>query len=375
MPETLVAKSRSRRAREERSIDTANEPLALKARWDEKCENGRRKGDLMRASLCSRSATEVAGASEPMDLRGLDLRNADLRGLDLSHCDFSFADLYHADLSECLLLGARFVTASLNGAQAARAEFLGADLSFADLREIKAARAGLGGVRLKGANLMHADLGEAMLADANLEETDLRGTSLHGARLSGARLAGADAMGADLREADLTNVNLPGSSFRNADLRGSKLRHVSGYQKADWVGADLRDVDFNGAWLLRRFAMDQNFLDEFRRRDRWSGFVYRIWSLTSDCGRSLARWGVLTVILTFAFAFGYSFVDIDYGRYSTPISPIYYSVVTLMTLGYGDVIPASVGGQILAMIEVSFGYLLLGGLITIFANKFGRRAD
>jgi hypothetical protein len=31
--------------------------------------------------------------------------------------------------------------------------------------------------------------------------------------------------------------------------------------------------------------------------------------------------------------------------------------------------------QILAMIEVAIGYVMLGGLLSIFANKMARRAD
>ena len=49
--------------------------------------------------------------------------------------------------------------------------------------------------------------------------------------------------------------------------------------------------------------------------------------------------------------------------------------MTLTTLGYGDAVPASTAGQIIAMIEVLVGYLSLGGLISIFANKMARRAE
>jgi voltage-gated potassium channel Kch len=54
---------------------------------------------------------------------------------------------------------------------------------------------------------------------------------------------------------------------------------------------------------------------------------------------------------------------------------LYYSVVTLTTLGYGDVVPASPTAQVLAMCEVVLGYVMLGGLLSIFSNKMSRRAD
>ena len=58
---------------------------------------------------------------------------------------------------------------------------------------------------------------------------------------------------------------------------------------------------------------------------------------------------------------------------SLPPWPLYTSdsvVVTFTTLGYGDVLPASSLGQVLAILEVSFGYLMGGLLIAILARRF-----
>jgi hypothetical protein len=57
------------------------------------------------------------------------------------------------------------------------------------------------------------------------------------------------------------------------------------------------------------------------------------------------------------------------------ITHFYYSVVTLTTLGYGDIVPNSTLGQILVIVEVCIGYMMLGGLISIFANKLARRGE
>jgi voltage-gated potassium channel Kch len=121
--------------------------------------------------------------------------------------------------------------------------------------------------------------------------------------------------------------------------------------------------------------MDQNYLHEFRSRDRLSELVYRVWWLTSDCGRSFARWASWVVLITIVFAGLFTLVEIDYGDYPTAVAPFYFSVATLTTLGYGDVLPASAAAQTLAVIEVVIGYIALGGLLSIFANKMGRRAD
>ena len=144
---------------------------------------------------------------------------------------------------------------------------------------------------------------------------------------------------------------------------------------ASWVGIDIQDVDFTGAYIMRRFIADQNYLAEMRRRSRTHAIMFHVWRITSDCGRSFTRWGLWTAFIALVFAFIYPHVGIDYGNHETPLSPFYFSVVTLTTLGYGDVQPASVSGQIVAMIEVIIGYVMLGGLLSIVSNKMARRAD
>ena len=83
--------------------------------------------------------------------------------------------------------------------------------------------------------------------------------------------------------------------------------------------------------------LDQNYLYEFLW-DRAHAVIYGIWKATSDCGRSFARWGLFTGIFATLFAIGYTAVDIDYGEYETALSPLYFSVVTMTTLGYGDAV-------------------------------------
>ena len=58
----------------------------------------------------------------------------------------------------------------------------------------------------------------------------------------------------------------------------------------------------------------------------------------------------------------------------TWFTPYYFSVVTFTTLGFGDVIPACWQGELLVTIEVILGYVTLGLLISILANKVARRA-
>ncbi len=72
----------------------------------------------------------------------------------------------------------------------------------------------------------------------------------------------------------------------------------------------------------------------------------------------------------------YQFVEIDHGRHEMNwFQPIYFSLVTMTTLGYGDVVPVSTPAQMITMLQVVMGYVMLGGLLSIFSNKLARRAE
>jgi len=316
-----------------------------------------------------------SGRARTLNLRNVVLAGADLRGVDLSMVDLSGSDLSNADLS-----GARLFKAKLNGSILIRArlrdaELTGADLSGANLEEVDLSYAGLGMSVMHKTRLFNARLDGATMTKSDLMGSDLRCASLRDCRMREADLTFVDFTSADMRGADISLSNVAGSSFTNADLRGARLRMLKGFEKATWIGTDIRDINFAGAYRVRRFIMDENYLKEFRDQGVLANFMYKIWWLTSDCGRSMTRWFLCTLVLVLLFAFLYTFCEIDYGDHLTWFSPIYYSVVTLTTLGYGDIVPASLTGQIIAMAEVVSGYVMLGGLISIFSNKVARRAE
>ena len=267
------------------------------------------------------------------------------------------------------LRGAVLVEAKLEGAQILGADLTGADLSSADAFSVV-----FGQSNLTDAVLFDAHLRDAAFSHADLTRADLRSADLEDARLRESTLVHADLSGARLTGADLSGANVAHAVFRNGDLSRARLRAVTGYGSADWIGIEAPDVNFSGAYTVRRTIMDQNFLYEFRSKSRLHAAIYTVWLLTSDCGRSFVRWVLWTGLIALLFAVGYTFVDVDYGVHETTLSPVYYSVVTMTTLGYGDAVPASMPAQLLAMAEVVIGYLTLGGVLSIFAMKMGRRA-
>ena len=53
---------------------------------------------------------------------------------------------------------------------------------------------------------------------------------------------------------------------------------------------------------------------------------------------------------------------------------MYYSIVTFTTLGFGDITPKTTTAAMWIMAEVIIGYIMLGGLISIFASIIARRS-
>jgi hypothetical protein len=51
-----------------------------------------------------------------------------------------------------------------------------------------------------------------------------------------------------------------------------------------------------------------------------------------------------------------------------------FSIVTYTTLGFGDVVPITVLGEIVVSTEVILGYLTLGLLLAVLSDKVARRS-
>lgn len=70
----------------------------------------------------------------------------------------------------------------------------------------------------------------------------------------------------------------------------------------------------------------------------------------------------------------FGFIDFTGADKDSWLSPFYYSIVTYTTLGFGDIKPMHWVGELVVMLEVIMGYMILGLLLAILANKVARRA-
>jgi uncharacterized protein YjbI with pentapeptide repeats len=309
---------------------------------------------------------------ETPQLAGEDLSEMDLTGVNLSGADLTDAELFQADLTE----------ANLKMAMLTRADAAGADLKGAALYK----------ANCSGACLIEVDLTGASLGAANFRGADLRGTKLRGADCDGTDLSDANLSEADLTGCNLTRADITRANLRNANLAATNLSGMKdgGFREKRGRYYGIRGLDSCfGDPLFVRDAKDQDYLDTLEvaidetpspARRRWKRFWFTAWSLI-DYGRSLGRLAlgafVVTMIFGFIFhldsIFGWQFFDLP-DTVESALTPYYYSVVTYTRLGSGGITPTHWVGEIVLISERILGYVTLGLLLSILANKVARRS-
>jgi hypothetical protein len=140
----------------------------------------------------------------------------------------------------------------------------------------------------------------------------------------------------------------------------------------------IRVATCYGDQEFKRFAQDQDYIEQLRARPRWGPVLFWLWYIFADCGRCFSRWAGWSVGMAATFSFVYYWLgpkhihagDLGFSL----ITMVYYSVVTFTTLGYGDIRPITESAALLVMAEVILGYIMLGGLVSILANELARRS-
>lgn len=149
---------------------------------------------------------------------------------------------------------------------------------------------------------------------------------------------------------------------------------------------DSQNVDEVSNPFFKRYVADQQFIRVFKHE---SPFWAQVWRWSSDYGRSLGLWAFWSFYLAVLFSFAYASAwappwlegfapdvlhNVEETNKITFWNAFYFSVVTFTTLGFGDVVAQNGSARFLVTLEVILGYIMLGGLISIFANKLASRS-
>lgn len=224
------------------------------------------------------------------------------------------------------------------------------------------------------------------LSYARLEGARLTGLDLHHANLARAQMQKATLRRVNFTGAILTKAHLEDADLRDAVFDGARMGHIRYTEDGFWWrGTILMEAHFERALyidpVLERCVKDQYYLYVVKYRNRRNPvfrFFFFLWWITCNYGKSPLIWATWSVFLALAFAtkyyhLGESAFDVRNLDWSFS-SMVYYSVVTFTTLGFGDVIPTTQEAAWWVMAEVIAGYVMLGGLISIFATKLARRS-
>lgn len=327
-----------------------------------------------------RKAAEKGEPVDPglFDLKCLSFIGQDLSNLDFSNCDFTCADLSRCNLRNTTCAHAVFDRAILFQAKLDGAEFLSASFQGANLSQCTAQRAGFGQSNLTNANFTMSDLSGATFVNARANHADFRTCKFADARFLEADLTSADFSQSELHRVDFEQANLSGAIFLKATLRGSRLRGVKNYRTAYWIDADIREIDFSGAYLVRRHIMDENFLHEFQNQSATHRFIFWVWWLTSDCGRSAFRWAGFcsVIIVTYGVIFKMLGDQVSYPEgLKDSFAPWYVSIMLACCMAVSDVLPQTMLASVVLNSEVIIGYVGFGGLLTIVATHLGSRGE
>lgn len=297
----------------------------------------------------------------------IDLKNAKLMHLNLEKANLAKADLKKANLSFTNFKNANLAFSNLESAIFSFANFEGANFSAAHLENAYLEDAKLTSARLAGANLKNAKLANSNLKNAYLADAHLEGTILSAA---------------NFKNANLSSVTYDQKIMWKL-IRATRfsLKKLWNHRYDILLDTTIRCKGVNaatcyGSQQFKLFLQDQDFLEEFLER-KWGKKIFFIWWLFADCGRSLGRWAGWSLVLALLFAFlfwllGSNSFDTQHLKFNF-LTMFYYSVVTFTTLGFGDIIPKTTTAALFVTVEVILGYVMLGGLITIFASKLSRR--
>jgi uncharacterized protein YjbI with pentapeptide repeats len=316
-------------------------------------------------------------------------KEADFRGSQFSkNANFWSAQFFReVNFGSATFSGeANFESAQFSGMAIFGSQFFG----MGNFRKAKFTCANFYNARFSGANFCSAQFsGEAFFesaqfsGEANFEKVQF----YHEANFWRSKFTG-DSNFSDVYFKDFNQCNMIDTTFYNVSgfleylaKNKKKIKHPRGIKYLhDDCKPILGEATVSRLPLLSREIRDDVYLMSFKDKHPRLHFL---WWLFADCGSSFLRWALWSMVFAFAFAiiFNAYYQDYNLNFNSVYISQeyplfsfLYYSLVTFTTLGFGDIVPTNGWLQFWVALEVVIGYIMLGGLISILANKLARRS-
>lgn len=154
--------------------------------------------------------------------------------------------------------------------------------------------------------------------------------------------------------------------FRLMERSYSSLEVI--FLKKDFL--ELREKTYQAKMEYRRYAY------AFQKQ-WWLWFEYWFLKTTTAYGSNFLRWGATAFIFAITMAGLYRWIDWATKDPALTIVPagghwydyIYFSVITITSLGYGDLVAKTFLAKVVVSVEVFLGFIMLGIFINLIQKK------
>lgn len=308
------------------------------------------------------------------------LYDCDMDKVNLSACDLSCAKFVKVKLNNVHFGGFMAPAAKLAGSHFDSCELNNCFMQHFNLTNCMFIRSSLNNSNFHNADFSNSCLASTSFELATLDEAKLISCNLDRANLTSANLTKADLSQSSLYLTNLSNAKIDGVIYTmNGLLQRLKGSTSSGKSKQHFVGCRIESA--YGNEQLKKALKEEAFVEEFACSHPK---LYKLWLVSSDCGRSIKLWlfwSLLTVnvFATIYFSLGengFSFAEkiVPLAEQGSYFLYVYYSIVTFTTLGFGDITPITTWAMFIVVCEVTIGFIMLGLLISILANKVASRS-
>lgn len=330
----------------------------------------------------------------PSHFTALDFGKADLRGALFTNAFFYKCDMSEVNFSSCDLRESKFAEVKLT-----KAKFGGFFEPPAKLSGVTFIRCDLRHNFLQQHDLSQSELSGTDFSNSNMISTIFKGATVNGAKFESVSLISADFsecllsysefINSDLSVTNFSLARFKLASFVNCNLAGAKGKQLGYFERLTDAFRKERISNYlgcriDGSYGNERFKKSINeeaYVEEFAlAHPNW----YKLWMISSDCGRSMRLWSFWALVIAVCFAIAYFHIGLSGFTFNDQITElvkaggffpfVYYSVVTFTTLGFGDITPINAFAMALVICEVIVGFIMLGLLISILANKVASRS-
>ena len=232
-------------------------------------------------------------------------------------------------------------------------------------RDIKQSLVKPGVLKENAASLLGRIYGKIDLRGIDLVDEDMKGWDLSEIDFFAANFRNCQLVGANLNNSYLSEANLEGTDLSWCKLKETFFDGVAFDRNTKLLGINTNEINSNLAILLVDQANTQQRIAHFESRH--PNFSKLLWA-TCDYGRSIPRLLFWILILVLAYTFVYWCFP-DFAKTSGWIDSLYFSIVTMTTLGYGDLTPENDIAKLVALSQVVLGYMLGGLLVGIIAKR------